>query len=159
MQHAVRDTKQFRIPAALEQRRVATSVLVDAILVRIQEVQPPVRDDCVSHEQQRMLCNAIVVIDKGDEVAARIGNAGVAGSDDAAVVLPEEADPRLARHRPVQDFGYSGARTAIVDQQKLPIGIALPANRRDRFFEIGRRRIEHRHDDRNARGIGVLHRA
>ena len=97
----------------------------------------------------------VVVVEEGDELAHRTGDAVVRGGGDPAVGRPAvNADPRLAGGMPREEFRDVFSRRGIVDGDELPVRCRLVEHRLDRRVENLGRRVEHRHHDRDQRPSG-----
>ena len=139
-------------PGRLLEEVEETTRVVDLVLVGVEVVDLGHRLDGGGHVLQGALDDQVVVVDQGDELAARNADAVVGGLDDVTVLAPlDDPDPRVARGRAPQQLSHPGIGRQVVDQDQLPVGEGLGADRVDHRLEHVERRVVDRRDDREHR--------
>ena len=152
VQHAIGRADPLAVPGRLEVRHDARAVLGQLVLVGKQENGVALRIDRLGHAQQRIGGEAVVVVQKGAILAARLRQRVVGRPGDAAVDRPpRDADARIGLRRSRQAVANAGGGRRVVDDDELPVPVNLRAHRRERFLEERDGDVPHGQQDRDQR--------
>ncbi len=84
---------------------------------------------------QRGLGERVVGVDEGDQVAAGLADAGVAGGAEAGVLLPDDPHPVVGRRVPGDDV-HRPVRRAVVDDHDLEVRVGLAQDRGQALVDV-----------------------
>ena len=126
------------VQAEVWRRRIGFDDAFAAVVERFDEsmtehAERPVSGKSPSDAPQFSLCPPIIAVEKHDDLAAALGNAGVEGGGLAAVFLADQAD---ARFELANDFRRAVGRTVIHnDDFKLILRVVLVEHAAESLFD------------------------
>lgn len=142
-------TEQFKVPVAFEIGVIPVSVRGQLILIGIKQTDARLSQDGLSHAEQRMLAQDIIVIEKRQPFPGGYFNGAVGSFGNVSVGFPmDDLYPAVSSRIFVQNASNVRRCGTVVRDTQFPITVSLIDDASDSFPQETFRGVVDRHDDR-----------